>query len=75
MDFGEVQEELGGGDGAALEGGFEGFGFVAHDDEAVAVDDVDVVGEFGGELEGHGALVVVVAMNDTGWGVLPPGTF
>ena len=54
MDVGEVEDDFGGGVGAAVELGFEGGGFGAEDDGAVAVEEVDVVGEFGGEVEGHG---------------------
>ncbi len=50
MDVREVEDDAGGGVGAAVEEGFEGGGFGAEGDGAVAVDRVDVVGEFGGEV-------------------------
>ena len=53
MDLGEVEDDLRGRVGAALELGFEGGGFGAESDGAVAVDRVDVVGELGGEIERH----------------------
>ena len=53
MDVGEVEDDFRGCVGAALDHGFERGGFGAEGDGAVAVDDVDVVGELGGEVEGH----------------------
>ena len=62
MDFGEVEDDFRGCVGAAVELGFEGGGFGAEGDGAVAVEDVDVVGELGGEVEGHGGWE-----NHTAW--------
>ena len=65
MDFGEVEDDLCGRVGAAVEVGFEGGGFGAEGDGAVANEDVDVVGEFGGEVERHVGAREWNALNDT----------
>ncbi len=58
-NFGEVEDNFCGGVGGPLDEVFEGGGFGAEDDGAVAVEDVDVVGELGGEVQGHCGLGVV----------------
>ena len=53
MDVGEVEDDFCGCVGAAVELGFERGGFGAEGDGAIAADEVDVVGELGGEVQGH----------------------